>query len=142
MSKLIINESIQIPFSEFTFTAVRSQGPGGQNVNKVSSKVILHWPFDDSPSLPDAVRQRFRQLAARYISKAGQVAIASQRSRHRQINREDCLRKLRMILLDAATSPKPRKATKPTRGSVQRRRRQKEITSIKKRQRSAPNLDS
>ena len=54
MSKLIINATIQIPFDEFIFTAVRSQGPGGQNVNKVNSKVLLQWRFEASTSLPDA----------------------------------------------------------------------------------------
>jgi ribosome-associated protein len=142
MSKLIINKTIQIPYDEFQFSAVRSQGPGGQNVNKVSSKVVLQWAFEESPSLPEAVRQRLRQRARRFISKTNQMILSSQRSRHQPFNREDCLRKLRVMILDAATPPTPRKRTKPTRASVQRRRRQKSITSLKKQQRSTPNLDS
>jgi ribosome-associated protein len=141
MSTLIINESIQIPFDEFAITFVRSQGPGGQNVNKVSSKVVLQWSVATSKSLPEPVRQRLRECARGYISKTGLLTVTSQRSRHRQINREDCLKKLRVLILDAARPPKPRRRTKPTRASLQRRRRNKEMTSIKKKQRSAPNLD-
>ncbi len=142
MSKLIINKSIEIPYDEFRFTAVRSQGPGGQNVNKVSSKVVLQWAFEESPSLPEPGRERLRERARSFISKTNQLILTSQRSRHQQINREDCLRKLRLMVLDAVTPPTRRMATKPTRASVQRRRRQKAITSLKKQQRAAPNLDS
>jgi ribosome-associated protein len=141
MSTLIINESIQIPFDEFAITFVRSQGPGGQNVNKVSSKVVLQWPLEASQSLPQPVRERLLERARGYISKSGLLTITSQRSRHRQINREDCLKKLRVLILDAAQPPRPRKPTKPTRASIHLRRRNKEMTSIKKKQRSAPKLD-
>ena len=61
MSKLVINETLQIPLDEFEFTAVRSRGPGGQNVNKVNSKVVLQWNLEASPSLPDALRGRLRR---------------------------------------------------------------------------------
>jgi ribosome-associated protein len=138
MSKLIINKSIQIPYDEFEFSAVRSQGPGGQNVNKVSSKVVLRWAFGRSPHLPEGVRERLRMRARRFVSQADELTITSQRSRHQAINREDCLRKLRLIVLDAATPPVPRKPTKPTRASVQRRRRDKALTSLKKQQRLPP----
>ena len=141
MSKLIINKSIQIPYDEFEFSAVRSQGPGGQNVNKVSSKVVLRWAFGRSPSLPEEVRQRLREQARRFVSQTDDLTVTSQRSRHQAINREDCLRKLRLIVLNAATPPIPRKPTKPTRASVQRRRRDKSLTSLKKRQRLPPKLE-
>jgi ribosome-associated protein len=111
-------------------------------VNKVSSKVQLQWPFEASTVLPEAVRERLRERARGYITKSGQLIVTSQRSRHRQINREDCLRKLRVLILDATRRPKPRKPTKPTRASVRRRRHDKQMSSLKKRQRSAPKLES
>jgi ribosome-associated protein len=142
MSKLIINAAIQIPFREFTFRAVRSQGPGGQNVNKVNSKVVLQWNAAASPSLPDAVRQRLLQRADASISKSGTITLTSQRSRQRPVNREDCLEKLRVMILDAARVPRKRKATQPTPGSKRRRLRDKELTSFKKTQRQSPKLDN
>jgi len=142
MSTLFINEAIKIPFDEFTFTAVRSQGPGGQNVNKVNSKVVLQWSPTTSPSLPEPVRQRLLVQAEAALTKSGLIIISSQRSRHRHINREDCLHKLRVMILDAAYVPKRRKATRPTMGSQVRRRRDKELTSSKKKERRGPKLDN
>ena len=142
MSKLVINESLQIPVHEFKFTAVRSQGPGGQNVNKVNTKVMLQWNFETSRSLTVAQRNRLRQRARGNISKEGVLTVMSQSSRHQHFNRAECLRKLRVTILDAMKLPKVRKSTKPTKGSVQRRRRDKEMASIKKKRRAYPNLDS
>jgi ribosome-associated protein len=138
MSNLIINENVQIPFSEFQLTSVRSQGPGGQNVNKVNSKVILQWNVTDSPSVPDLVRERFLRLARSYISKNGMLTLTSQRTRHRHLNQGDCFEKLRLMILDAIREPTPRKATKPSFGSKRKRRRAKELTSQKKKGRSSP----
>lgn len=141
MSNLIINESLQIPFSEFQLQAVRSQGPGGQNVNKVNSKVVLQWNVAETPSLPDPVRERFLRLARPYLSRTGVLTIASQRTRHRHRNQEDCFEKLRALLLDASHRPTRRKATKPTRASKMRRQRAKQLTSQKKQNRRGPNLE-
>jgi ribosome-associated protein len=141
MSNLIINESIRIPYAEFQLRAVRSQGPGGQNVNKVNSKVVLQWNVSESPSLPPAVRHRFLRLAQSYLSQTGVLTIASQRTRHRHRNQEDCFEKLRAMLLDAARRPTPRKPTKPTRASKLRRLRAKDLTAQKKQNRRGPNLE-
>ncbi|MCA9149783.1 MAG: aminoacyl-tRNA hydrolase [Planctomycetales bacterium] len=141
MSKLIINERIEIPFDEFSLTAVRSQGPGGQNVNKVNSKVILQWNVADSATMPVDVKARFKEMFASRIT-SGTITLSSQRSRHRRINQDDCLQKLRVMILDAARPPKERKATKPTRGSQVRRRRAKEMIAARKKQRQPPKLDS
>jgi ribosome-associated protein len=140
MSTLFINADLQIPISEFTFVAVRSQGPGGQNVNKVNSKVSLQWELEQSSALPEPVRARLRERARSYINKSGALTISSQRSRHRQLNRDECLRKLRVLILDAARPPKLRTPTKPTRSSIERRRRDKNRTALKKKQRAAPNI--
>ncbi len=142
MSKLVINELIQIPWDEFTFTAVRSQGPGGQNVNKVNTKVVLQWAVHDSPSLPATVRERLIRQASSAVSKTGLLTISSQRSRRRHMNQADCLQKLRVMILDAVHVPKERRPTKPTRSSQRRRQREKEMTSLKKKERRGPNLES
>lgn len=141
MSKLIINEQLEIPFDEFTISAVRSQGPGGQNVNKVNSKVILQWDVSASPSLPEDVRTRLLTNDAGG-RRTGVITVSSQRSRHRRINQDDCLRKLRVMILDALRVPKTRKATRPTLGSERRRRRDKEMMSSRKKQRQSPKLDN
>ena len=78
---LIVNRRIRIPLREFRFSYARSRGPGGQNVNKVNTKVSLHWSIDSSPSLPDDVRDRFRAKYPRRINKRGAVVISSGRSR-------------------------------------------------------------
>jgi ribosome-associated protein len=118
---LEINDSIRIPEEELTFTFVRAGGPGGQNVNKVSSKAVLRWNLDASPSLPEEVKARLRSQQRRRITLAGDLVITSQKFRDQDRNREDCLEKLRAIVLEATYVPKVRRKTKPTRGSRERR---------------------
>lgn len=132
---LVINSRIQIPLREFEFTFARSSGPGGQNVNKVSSKAILRWPLLTSPSMPDDVRRRLIARHRRQITISGDLIITSQRFRDAGRNTADCLEKLRHMLTEVAQPPKRRKPTKPTRGSVQRRLQAKQQQSQKKRQR-------
>ncbi len=132
---LVINAHIHIPLREFKFTFARSSGPGGQNVNKVSSKAILRWPLLTSPSLPDDVRKRLIARHRRQITASGDLTITSQRFRDAGRNTADCLEKLRHMLTEAAQPPKRRRPTKPTRGSVQRRLQAKQQQSQKKRRR-------
>lgn len=125
------------PRSEFYFTYTRSSGPGGQNVNKVNSKAVLHWNVALSPSLPEDVRAR---LLARYpnrITKEGELQITSDRFRDRGKNEADCLEKLREILASVKTPPKPRKKTKPTRASRRKRLESKRLHGEKKKARRA-----
>lgn len=129
---LSVNSAIQIPDDEFSFTFARSSGPGGQNVNKVSSKAVLRWPVAASPSLPEAVRTRFLALYRRRITREGELVLSSQRYRDAGRNEADCLEKLRDMLQIAAAAPKPRKATRPGRAAKARRRREKEHTAQKK----------
>lgn len=138
---LVVNSRLQIPLAELSFTFSRSSGPGGQNVNKVNTKATLRWPVATSPSLPEAVRQRFCAQNRRRITSEGDFVIHSQRFRDQGRNVADCLSKLRELLLAATASPKPRKATKPTRAARQRRLEDKRRKSQRKQGRRPPKLD-
>ena len=138
MSALIINKNLTIPLSELHFSSVRSAGPGGQHVNKVSTKVVLRWNVRQSTVLPEHVRQRFSQLWASRISQEGWLTLSSQRHRERRRNLSDCLQKLRIMMLDALEPVKPRRPTRPTASSRVRRRQDKQRLSQKKKQRRQP----
>jgi len=129
---LVVNSRIQIPREEFSISFARSSGPGGQNVNKVSSKAVLRWPVLVSPSLPDDLRQRFLTRHRRRITASGDLLITSQRFRDAGRNAADCVEKLRQLLTEVAVPPKPRKPTKPTKGSRKRRLHAKRQQSDKK----------
>lgn len=129
---LIVNHRLRIPLAEFEFRFARSSGPGGQNVNKVNSKALLRWPVLASPSLPEAVRERFRQRYGNRITADGDVLIVSQRYRDQARNVDDCLEKLRAMLASAAVAPPRRKRTKPSRASIERRLGAKRRQSEKK----------
>jgi len=135
---LVINSRLKIPLREFRFSFARSSGPGGQNVNKVSSKATLRWPVLESPSLPDSVRQRFLAKYRRRVTAEGELVITSQRFRDAGRNVADCLEKLRTMLAESAVAPKPRKPTKPTRASARRRLQAKQRQSRKKQLRRTP----
>jgi ribosome-associated protein len=129
---LLVNSRIQIPLAEFEFSYARSSGPGGQNVNKVNSKATLRWPLVRSPSLPEDVRQRFLARHHRRMTVEGDLVVTSQRYRDAGRNADDCLEKLRELLLEVAQPPKRRKPTRPTRGSIRRRLDDKRRRSQKK----------
>jgi ribosome-associated protein len=118
---LIITRQLQIPLAEFEITFARSSGPGGQNVNKVNSKALLRWAVRGSASLPEAVRARFLQKYCARLTNEGELLVTSQRFRDASRNAQDCLEKLRTMLLGVAQAPKIRRATRPSRGSVERR---------------------
>ncbi|HEX7380158.1 MAG TPA: alternative ribosome rescue aminoacyl-tRNA hydrolase ArfB [Pirellulales bacterium] len=134
-SALKVNNRLCIPLEEFEFSYARSSGPGGQNVNKVNSKVLLRWPVQTSPSLPEAVRERFLDRFRNRITASGDVLISSQRFRDQPRNVADCLDKLREMLIAVAAPPTRRKRTKPTRGSIKRRLEGKRHKSEKKQSR-------
>jgi len=138
---LVVNANISIPYTEFDFSFARSGGPGGQNVNKVNTKVTLRWTVQKSPSIPDGVKQRFTAKYARRINKEGELVIYSQRFRDQGRNVADCIDKLRALILDVATAPKRRRKTKPSRGSIERRLKNKRHKSDKKQQRRRPTDD-
>jgi ribosome-associated protein len=135
---LEINEQIQVPDSEFEWSFVRSGGPGGQNVNKVASKAVLRWNLAASPSLPEPVKARLRTLQRRRITGEGELVLSSQRYRDQGRNVEDCLEKLRQMVLQATFVPRARKATRPSRGAKEARLRDKRRRSMTKGSRRQP----
>lgn len=138
---LIVNDRIAIPLSEFRFEYARAGGPGGQNVNKVASKATLRWTPGASTSLPDAVRDRLVALLGTRLTLDGELLVTSQKTRDRGRNVEDCLEKLRELVLSAATPPKRRRASRPTLASKIRRGEEKARRSERKAQRRRPDAD-
>jgi ribosome-associated protein len=131
-SPLVITSHVSLSADELKFTFVRSTGPGGQNVNKVNSKAVLHWNIRQSTSIPEDVKQRFLSRYARRISHEGQLVLSSDRHREQARNVTDCGRKLRELVLSVLTPPKPRKQTKPSHGAVLRRLQQKRNRALRK----------
>jgi ribosome-associated protein len=129
---LEVASHIRIPLEEFEFTYARSSGPGGQNVNKVNSKALLRWNPTTSPSLRDDVRARFLSRFASRITTGGEILISSEQYRDQRKNVDDCLDRLRTMLLEIAKPPKKRRPTKPSRASKERRLDSKRRDSNKK----------
>jgi len=117
---------------ELTFRFVRASGPGGQNVNKVSSAVELRFDVTHSPSLPDEVKARLKQFAGSRLSEDGILVIDAQRFRTQGMNRKDAIARLVALIQAAAIRPKTRIPTRPSRGSREARLESKRKTSLTK----------
>jgi ribosome-associated protein len=116
-----ITPNIAIDERELSETFIRASGPGGQNVNKVSTAVQLRFDARNSPSLPEPVRQRLLHLAGHLLTDDGVIVITAQRFRTQEKNREDALARLVALIREAVPPPVPRTATRPTLASRRRR---------------------
>jgi ribosome-associated protein len=132
---LIVNDAITIPGTELRVSFARSAGPGGQNVNKVNTKAVLHWAMRTSEKLPPAVSGRFLARYANRINNEGELVLSCDEHREQARNLNACREKLRAMILSVLTPPRRRVKTRPTRASVERRIVSKQRQGEKKRSR-------
>ena len=137
MEPLQINEKITIPAAELDWAAARASGPGGQNVNKVSSKVELRFALTTTRSLNEFVKARLLQMAGSRLTPDGDILIVCQVHREQHRNLEEARERLKELILQALVRPRKRVATKPTKASKQRRVQSKREQSEKKKHRSS-----
>lgn len=136
MDPLVINEAITLPPSDFVWNAARASGPGGQHVNKVSSKVELRFDLPNTAALAPDVKDRLRRAAAHRLDADGWILVSSQATRDQSRNLDDAREKVRALVLASLTPPKPRRPTKPSRAVKARRLAEKRHTAERKRART------
>ena len=131
-----MNQQINIDFSEFEFSFVRSSGPGGQSVNTANSKAQLSWDIDKNTSISADILQRFKEKYPQLINEEGRVYLSSQTHRSQKMNMDDCITKLYELLKSVQFPPKKRRPTKPKKSAVRKRLDSKKIHSLKKQNRN------
>lgn len=136
-----VTSSLTLDENEIHYAFVHSSGPGGQNVNKVATAVQLRFDAAHSASLPEPVRARLIKFAGRRMTKEGVLVITANRYRTQEANKEDAFNKLVTLIREAAQPPRQRRATNPSRASVERRLQHKRQHARKKSERRSLNLD-
>jgi len=135
---IYINSALSLQNNEVTYDFIRASGPGGQNVNKVSTAVQLRFNVKNSPSINEAVKNRLIKIAGKRVSSEGILIIDARRHRSQSKNREDALNRLRELIIKSLSVPKPRRKTKPTLASKEKRLRDKKARSKIKQSRKPP----
>lgn len=138
---LTITDKITLPGSDLEWTAVKSSGPGGQNVNKVSSKVELTFDFEGTVAIPDDARDRLRKLAKNTLDAEGRILVKSEKTRDQAKNLADARAKLKELVLKALEKPKVRKPTKVSKAAKKKRVADKKKVAKKKATRKKPSKD-
>jgi ribosome-associated protein len=138
MDAIVVTDSVRVPATALTMRAVRASGPGGQNVNKVASKVDLRVDLDAIEGLTDPARHRLRALAGRRLDGDGRLQITSQATRDQARNLEDAREKVRALVSAALHEPKRRRPSRPTPAARERRLDSKKRRATIKRHRGRP----
>ncbi|OGV79799.1 MAG: peptide chain release factor I [Lentisphaerae bacterium RIFOXYB12_FULL_65_16] len=138
---LQVTPSLRLREDELAFAFVKASGPGGQNVNKVSTAAELRFDIRRSTSLPESVKQRLLRLAGRQVTADGVLLIDAHRFRSQLMNRDDAVERLIALVRKAAVPPRPRRKTKPSLGSKQRRLESKRRRGDTKSGRGRPGND-
>ena len=138
MDAIVVTESVRVPAAALTMRAVRASGPGGQNVNKVASKIDLRVDLDAIEGLAEPARHRLHALAGRRLDADGRLQITSQATRDQTRNLEDAREKVRALVAAALPEPKRRRASRPSKAARERRIESKKHRSTTKRLRGRP----
>ncbi len=135
---LVVDANVTLPEGDLSWVATRSSGPGGQNVNKVSSRVELRFDLEGTKVLDAGAKHRLRNLARNMLDADGQILIKSDKTRDQGRNLADAREKLRTLVAAALVVPKARRPTKPSRGQKARRLNDKRMNASKKEARRGP----